>query len=552
MDMNAVKRKVFIFISMAALVAILVIGGYFSWRLIVVRQYSDTLETQLEEAYAAEGESPWLAQEESKLTHLTADATSDYDQTFQILANNVSMAASFMSRVLANPENFTGKTMPKPSGGEEGVFSAKSIVVKEGDEKNAENINNLRIISNIDYAFSSAVETNHDISSIYYTSESGLSAVYTDTNAYADYLDLRETDWYKNAVASPDLVTWVGPAAGSDDTKTMVITAALTAQKPDGSTAGVVAGNLTLATLIQPVSSLEVGTEGKAFLLDAKGNLIGAEGIGASILEGAEGEYLAALESMVAGEQGSAVVDIDGKQKIFSYAPLSNGFSLGIYRDVEELKVTADGDASALTQAVAVVSSEVKALVQNSFIIGGIVALVVLLLIVLLAFFIAKSIGKMDAPVTVTPAKSTPPVQTKVKKKKGREAALEAIALAEAEEIARKARVKQPLSYVEEPTESGEAITNKEGAKAEISAEDEDMRIVPSAGQTPVLDAIEEAPDDFKGVKEDGIGPNLQIDAAQDMPEQKEISAESGNSTLFLRRKAGEPNAEEGKGTESE
>lgn len=374
----------------------------------MLNQYSGNLNAKLESAYAeGGGASPWLAQAQSDVRQATASAGEGLDRVFHVLANNVSLSSSFISRVLTAPDNFNGKTMAQPSAGEDGVFSIKAIVAAEGDEKKFQNINDLRILSNAEYAFASAVETNHDILSIYYTAESGLSAIYANTNQYPAYLDMRETEWYQKAVAEPNVLVWSGPQAGGDSNGTLVLTAATTAHKPDGSIAGVVAGNIALSQLLGVVGGIDVGSGGKVFLINKEGLLIGEEGAGANILEGTEGNYAAALEQMVAGQEGTSLVEIDGKQKIFSYRPLSNGLILGLYRDVEELKAAEDTGASASSQAVTAVSDQMQSMVRGSFLIGAIVMGAVLLLIILAAILAARTMAKKIAmPAPMPPAEN--------------------------------------------------------------------------------------------------------------------------------------------------
>ncbi len=410
--------KAFVFVLLAAFLALVIVGGFFAWRLLAVKGFAASLETRLEDAYGAEGQSPWLTAQESDLNQLAAKTASGYDQMFRRLEGDVKVCAGFMNQVLSNPENFSGRNIGLPASGQEGTFSIRAVVAAAGDEKTPQNINELRIISNIEYIFAPALIANTDIKSLSYTvEESGVSAVFIDTNAYPDSFDFRKTDWYKAALAGSGKVVWSGPAEGADKNKTLVVTAATTVKKPDGNSSGVVAGNLGLSALLTPLEGLDVGQKGGAWIADGDGNRITATGMGANLSDGAEANHQEALERLFAGESGGALVTIDGKEKVFSFVPLANGFYLGLYRDVAELHAAGDGD-SALQQAAANVGRDMDAMVQNSLLLGGMVAGAVLLLMVLLAFLMSRSIVNGIVPFVVASKGAVPPVPPLEKKKK--------------------------------------------------------------------------------------------------------------------------------------
>ncbi len=524
MAMKTIQNKVFLFSLLAVLIALLVVGGYCGWRFLMVEQYADDLPANLEAAYAAEGSSPWLIQEENNVSLLADETAAQYNQIFEELQSDVLSASAYMKKVLASPENFNGKALSLPDQGQEGVYSIRAVVASEGDETVPQYINELRILGNSDYIFYALFKANSKINTIYYTSESGASCVFTDDNQYPAYHDGREDDWYQKAAANIGQVVWLEPYTAADGD--IVVSAAVNVEKPDGSIAGVVGANITVAALNGYLDGLDLGTNGAAFLIDPMGNLVTAAGQGANVLDGAEEDYQAALEALLGGEQGTAVVEIDGQQKIFGYVPLDNGFYLGLYRDVAELEAAGTAEETDLTKALGVVSGEIKDLVKNSFLFGGVLLGVVLLLVILFAYLIAKSIGNSAVPVTVTPKKAEKkiaepkpePEEPKKKKKKGREAAMEAIALAEAKEAFENTAIVPEVSVPAEETPA-----------EPLPEEDADMQIVGS--EEASSDDVQEEKEGAKPAVEQGEEPEAEKDQAEQEPEAK-----GAQSTLFLRR----------------
>nr|WP_240903845.1 methyl-accepting chemotaxis protein [Chengkuizengella sediminis] len=130
--------------------------------------------------------------------------------------------------------------------------------------------NNGQLLSEIDQDFSTFLQTNADVSMIYFgTSDKGMFDMpKKDRTGY----DPTERPWYQKAMAYPDKVVWTEPYIGHSSQKLM-ITAAKTI-RVDNDIKGVIAVDILLETLSQIVNEINVSHNGSIFLLDQNGNAL--------------------------------------------------------------------------------------------------------------------------------------------------------------------------------------------------------------------------------------------------------------------------------------
>lgn len=117
---------------------------------------------------------------------------------------------------------------------------------------------------------------------------------------------------------------------------------------------GIVYGGVSAGFLNDIVSGLSVGEEGQAYILDAKGNVIGHPNSsyvsdGVNFIKRAEkdpglAQVAAVHRSMIAGETGVASYRFDGDNKCFGYTPVGGeqGWSVGVEISHGEFKTFLD------------------------------------------------------------------------------------------------------------------------------------------------------------------------------------------------------------------
>ncbi len=183
----------------------------------------------------------------------------------------VTESAKYTASLYSNSSNFIGKDMPRPDETEAGVNCSKYFLAK-GVNRTPMIDREVRILSNCEYMFGPLLEENDILDNIYIGTESGISYRYSKYNEYnADY-DPRVRDWYIAAMEKPDTLVWLPTYL--DSYGNTCITAAMSYRDASGKTAGVVASDILLQSVIDDVMSLKIGETGSCFLLGNDLNFI--------------------------------------------------------------------------------------------------------------------------------------------------------------------------------------------------------------------------------------------------------------------------------------
>ena len=176
----------------------------------------------------------------------------------------VTEAAQYTASLYKNSDNFEGKTMPRPDQTKAGVACQKYFIVK-GVRETESIAKEVSTLSNCEYMFAPLLEENELLDNIYIGTESGISYRYSRSNKYNEDYDPRERDWYKAAMAAQDTLVWLPTYL--DSYGNTCITAAMSYRDASGKTAGVVASDIALQSVIDDVMSLKIGETGSCFVL---------------------------------------------------------------------------------------------------------------------------------------------------------------------------------------------------------------------------------------------------------------------------------------------
>ncbi|MBZ9636684.1 methyl-accepting chemotaxis protein [Clostridium sp. FP1] len=136
------------------------------------------------------------------------------------------------------------------------------------DFVNVDTGNNAKYIPDI---LKGVKESNKDILCMYYGTASGKFDTYPNDKMPKGY-DATTRPWYKQALDHKGQIV-ITPAYKDNGTGNTVVTLAGTVEK-NGQVVGVVAIDLTLATLAQRISTKKVGSTGYVFISDVSGNIL--------------------------------------------------------------------------------------------------------------------------------------------------------------------------------------------------------------------------------------------------------------------------------------
>ena len=176
----------------------------------------------------------------------------------------VTEAAQYTESLYKNSSNFKGKNMPRPDRTQDGVACSKYFLVK-GVEETEKIKQEVSVLSNCEYAFAPFLEDNELLDNIYIGTESGISYRYSRSSKFNPDYDPRERDWYKAAMEKPDTLVWLPTYL--DSYGNTCITAAMSYRDASGKTAGVVASDIALQSVIDDIMGLKIGETGSCFVL---------------------------------------------------------------------------------------------------------------------------------------------------------------------------------------------------------------------------------------------------------------------------------------------
>ena len=166
------------------------------------------------------------------------------------ISKMVVRGAEYVNYIYANSRQFVGKDVPEPEDTADGEASAKYIMAPDAgmtDDIERE----IRMLSNCEPVFQSALSGDDMIGRIYVGTQSGIYYEYSASNKrYANY-DPRKRIWYKAAMESGGYAVFTDTyASASNDT---CITCAQVFYDDQGNAAGVVAADIVLDEMLKEI-----------------------------------------------------------------------------------------------------------------------------------------------------------------------------------------------------------------------------------------------------------------------------------------------------------
>jgi sigma-B regulation protein RsbU (phosphoserine phosphatase) len=340
-----IGTKILCVILVISLLTLLIISVISYTQMLNLTKFSQDANIQLGVTSSDESRDALLAQAESYMQNIAIEQSEGSNAILQQVHMEVSAMAKYVERLYAEHYNFRGKNVPFPYETEAGKAGAKYMLapgVRRTDRMREE----LRWVSNAEYAFSAMFENNPMLDNFYLGTETGISYRYSRYNSYNASYDPRQRDWYKKAKENPGKAIWLDTYV--DAYGVICVTCARAYYDAEGGLLGVVAGDITLTKIIEKILALRVGINGYAFLLDTQGSYIAhprynEPGFNTSPLQTAQGSWRKMLESVLAGKKGSYKVNLDGEDLYFFAAHvMETGWTLAVGVPISEVIAPAE------------------------------------------------------------------------------------------------------------------------------------------------------------------------------------------------------------------
>lgn len=269
----------------------------------------------------------------------------------------------------------------------------------------------LALSGHMDDVFISVYLNDSNLDSLYLGTETGIFRGYPWMTGLELTYDHKKRSWYTEAVKRKGLL-WSEPYISAAD-RELIITCSKPFYDKKGILLGVVEADVTLEMLNKRILSTQVGTQGYAFLIDERANLIAHPGLKAdhdkwdqryltqNLLNTNSPGLKEIASKMISGQAGVRKFDgdpiVEGDDKYIAYAPLkTTGWSLGVVMPVDEIISPAIASQRRITSITRNVNdhirSERKGLVKTLVSILAAVTVLVALIAVMLSKKITKPI----------------------------------------------------------------------------------------------------------------------------------------------------------------
>lgn len=187
--------------------------------------------------------------------------------------------------------------------------------------------------------FANAKKAHKTYRSVYYGSSNG-GFIFSAEPQLPPRFDPRSRPWYKVAIASS---TGSAISKAYQTPKGIPVASTMTvARSKNGEVVGVVAVDLSLATLVNKMEELKIGKSGHVILLESDGTVLAAPGYGDVVMKSLGRTGNAGLDSLRGKNDGMYDIDFAGSQRLVRMHTVSStGHKILIVMDKKEVLETA-------------------------------------------------------------------------------------------------------------------------------------------------------------------------------------------------------------------
>ncbi|RZS62001.1 SpoIIE family protein phosphatase [Xylanimonas ulmi] len=281
-------------------------------------------------------------QAKSYLSLLATAQATRYDVAITRVKDDIANITRYMEELYAQPDSFAN-ALPTPGTDELDGLSL-GVHIPSTVARTPQVDDELELVRNSFYLIRMLIQANPTIMSAYVGTASGIMFQLADSpREHAPDWDPRARPWFEIASATDGLAwTDVYPDAVTGEPH---VTGAQAFRHPDGTIAGVVAADIPLAKVDVDLRALQIGETGRAFLVDAAGNVIVDTNLTAAQLQdqaAVRSRYADVLAVKGQSLRGRITAAIDGTAYHIAYAPMAaTGWSLGFAVPVHEIETNA-------------------------------------------------------------------------------------------------------------------------------------------------------------------------------------------------------------------
>ncbi|MDR0550925.1 MAG: SpoIIE family protein phosphatase [Spirochaetaceae bacterium] len=328
---------VVLFVSLFTLSIISVISYT---QMLNLTKYSQDANIQLGITASLESKNALLNQTKEYMKNIVNEQAESSNAALRQINAELSALTNFVEQLYAHPEQFTGKAVPYVPDAPEDIVSPKYMFAP-GVKESAALRQELRLLSNAEYAFSGVYKNNNMLDTLYIGTESGIMYRYSKYNSFNPKYDPRVRDWYTTALQNPGKIVWIDTYI--DPYGTVTVSCARAFKNKQGVYTGVVGTDITLTSIIERILALRIGMRGYAFLLDENCEYIahphyGEPSFDTNPLKSAEGSWRDALIDMLNNKYGTWIIETrDEEYYLFSALLAETNWKLCVRIPLKEI-----------------------------------------------------------------------------------------------------------------------------------------------------------------------------------------------------------------------
>lgn len=321
-----------------------------------------TSEYELGKTASSASELALTKQVKKNMFELADSRASNLSETLSRFENYIAMSVSYLEKIYAEPQRFTEKEVLPPDKANAGTLTMQRYlrdtdVTPDAIAKEAGLLGNIADIWDPVMRFNGGA-----INSVFLGTESGLFMCYNKDSDITDieYWDYSGKNWYVQALNSnaPEFTETYQDIFGRG--LTTGCTAAF--HYPDGRVAGVVCMNILIKDIVDSVTSLDLGKNTLAFIVDEAGDVIvspdmPADGDFDNICTNLKHPAFGASSAIMSGYSGVKHIS---SGLYFAYSPIpSTGWTLvlqiaeeDVNEPIDKMKTVLEGNSEKTEQEI--------------------------------------------------------------------------------------------------------------------------------------------------------------------------------------------------------
>lgn len=401
--LNITAKILFVLLGLS-LVSLLIFTIISLNNMVNLREYS--LEsTKALGACAVEDSSEALQkQAEEALLTLAIDQAALSNTVFEKVSAEADLISNYVINAWSNPSLVSARHNYFQDEQPANIYTSSVSILAPG--VSATDVStDLKLCSSIDNIFIPVFQNDPNLTQIYFGTESGIAQLYPWATGIPPAFDAREREWYLDAqqtgrsgwtnvmidaVSGTPMITFYRPVYLNNDRFI-----------------GVVGADVTIETINQKIISTQVGKNGYAFLLDARGRIIAHPGKQIknkqwdetleleSLLASSNTDLIQMVAQMIGGNSGVTRLTMDGSEKYVAYAPITRtNWSIAVVMPLSEIVAPIETTKQRIDKATEDFSTNINSQINQMQIILIVTSIVMLIIVALAASWLSRRITR--------------------------------------------------------------------------------------------------------------------------------------------------------------